>query len=492
MYEVILGTCGIQQIGWATLQCPFTSEEGVGDAPDSYAWDGKRVQRWNVSPHPYGTPWASGDVVGVCADMEAGTLSFVKNGTDMGGARCVVASLGSRLAVQRQVAVHFLGPNVTLVIGLDAVAFSNIRNFQPGAAFFPALSISHGERSELNFGSQPFRYPVEGFQPIQVKIAAPPCNKSVRGADTLTPAVRPTVLQLVSLIAQFCRDLNDIDITITCIQDSPSPAQQEAAQYLLTAFRRLVRLSAPSGEQAEQSGEVFMPPSSAATAAGATIDDIDMLVDGPHAYAGDKDAHADPRRLLSVDDAVLLAAALARRLGPLLEDSYLVSHYVLPMLQVQSLISGVPGDPSDCLWAASAIYLLGLTCMLPTRLSHSVANYENSTGCDTHDVDDVCQGLLGKGPEHDEQLLGWAVQLLGLVLEPHEAQAMYSQLFAVLARAARTEQLCPSESPYAGPYSDLALAGARMSSTAPSPASLPMQRARTGLIPESATPALRM
>ena len=85
MYEVILGTCGIQQIGWATLQCPFTSEEGVGDAPDSYAWDGKRVQRWNVSPHPYGTPWASGDVIGVCADMEAGTLSFVKNGTDMGG-----------------------------------------------------------------------------------------------------------------------------------------------------------------------------------------------------------------------------------------------------------------------------------------------------------------------------------------------------------------------------------------------------------------------
>ena len=26
------------QIGWATAQCPFTSEEGVGDAPDSYAY----------------------------------------------------------------------------------------------------------------------------------------------------------------------------------------------------------------------------------------------------------------------------------------------------------------------------------------------------------------------------------------------------------------------------------------------------------------------
>ena len=92
MYEVILGTCGIQQIGWATLQCPFTSEEGVGDAPDSYAWDGKRVQRWNVSPHPYGTPWAPGDVIGVCADMESGQLSFVKNGTDMGGGHSTTVS----------------------------------------------------------------------------------------------------------------------------------------------------------------------------------------------------------------------------------------------------------------------------------------------------------------------------------------------------------------------------------------------------------------
>lgn len=33
-YEVILHTAGIQQLGWATISCPFTSEEGVGDAPD--------------------------------------------------------------------------------------------------------------------------------------------------------------------------------------------------------------------------------------------------------------------------------------------------------------------------------------------------------------------------------------------------------------------------------------------------------------------------
>lgn len=86
MYEVILATSGIQQIGWATIDTPFTAEEGVGDAPNSYAWDGKRVQRWNVSHHSYGSAWSAGDIIGVCVDMEAGTMRFIKNGVDLGGA----------------------------------------------------------------------------------------------------------------------------------------------------------------------------------------------------------------------------------------------------------------------------------------------------------------------------------------------------------------------------------------------------------------------
>jgi hypothetical protein len=55
---------------WATLACPFTDVEGVGDAPDSYAYDGKRVKKWNVSCDPYGQPWMPGDVIGCCLDME--------------------------------------------------------------------------------------------------------------------------------------------------------------------------------------------------------------------------------------------------------------------------------------------------------------------------------------------------------------------------------------------------------------------------------------
>ena len=50
-YEVTLGSSGIMQLGWCTARCPFTRENGVGDAPDSFAFDGHRVRKWNVSCH---------------------------------------------------------------------------------------------------------------------------------------------------------------------------------------------------------------------------------------------------------------------------------------------------------------------------------------------------------------------------------------------------------------------------------------------------------
>lgn len=65
-YEVTVLTSGIQQLGWCTAVCPFTAEEGVGDAPDSYAFDGKRLRKWSVKCLPYGE--CSGTlVVSVCA-----------------------------------------------------------------------------------------------------------------------------------------------------------------------------------------------------------------------------------------------------------------------------------------------------------------------------------------------------------------------------------------------------------------------------------------
>ncbi|KAF7840013.1 E3 ubiquitin-protein ligase RKP [Senna tora] len=134
MYEVMLETSGIQQLGWATLSCPFTEHKGVGDGDDSYAYDGRRVSKWNKEAETYGQSWVVGDVIGCCIDLERDEILFFRNGNSLG------------------------------------VAFRGIRKMGPGYGYYPAISLSQGERCELNFGARPFKYPIEGYLPLQ----APP------------------------------------------------------------------------------------------------------------------------------------------------------------------------------------------------------------------------------------------------------------------------------------------------------------------------------
>ncbi|KAL0378586.1 UNVERIFIED_CONTAM: E3 ubiquitin-protein ligase RKP [Sesamum radiatum] len=131
MYEVTLETSGIQQLGWATIACPFTDHKGVGDADDSYAYDGKRVSKWNKEAEPYGQSWVVGDVIGCCIDLDSDEILFYRNGISLG------------------------------------VAFGGVRKMVPGLGYYPAISLSQGERCELNFGGRPFKYPIKGFLPIQ-------------------------------------------------------------------------------------------------------------------------------------------------------------------------------------------------------------------------------------------------------------------------------------------------------------------------------------
>lgn len=85
-YEVLISSQGLMQIGWCTLYCRFNQEvtfivllfkvlvilmkqlwrhvnqvcvlsalqEGVGDTIDSYAYDGNRVRKWNLTTSNYG------------------------------------------------------------------------------------------------------------------------------------------------------------------------------------------------------------------------------------------------------------------------------------------------------------------------------------------------------------------------------------------------------------------------------------------------------
>ncbi|EPS67096.1 hypothetical protein M569_07680, partial [Genlisea aurea] len=141
MYEVTLETSGIQQIGWATIACAFTNHEGVGDSDDSYAYDGNRVRKWNKEAEPYGQPWVVGDVIGCCIDLDSDEISFYRNGVPLG------------------------------------VAFGGIQKLVPGFGYYPAISLSQGERCELNFGAVPFQHPIDGYFPIQ----SPPSVSFVDG-----------------------------------------------------------------------------------------------------------------------------------------------------------------------------------------------------------------------------------------------------------------------------------------------------------------------
>lgn len=77
-FEVQLGTKGVMQVGWCTSKCRFSQDAGVGDTINSYAFDGNRIRKWNVSTSKYGQAWLSGDIIGSCIDLNKGTVHFLR------------------------------------------------------------------------------------------------------------------------------------------------------------------------------------------------------------------------------------------------------------------------------------------------------------------------------------------------------------------------------------------------------------------------------
>lgn len=53
-YEVTLLSDGLMQIGWCSINTTFNSSDGVGDSNNSYAYDGFRVEKWNVDHTNFG------------------------------------------------------------------------------------------------------------------------------------------------------------------------------------------------------------------------------------------------------------------------------------------------------------------------------------------------------------------------------------------------------------------------------------------------------
>ena len=130
MYEVQLKSKGVMQIGFCSSQCKFTQDTGVGDTKHSYGLDGSKKRLWHVYTKNYGPYWRSGDIFGVCLDMDKGTIEYYRNGLALG------------------------------------MAFEDIER-GPGISLFPAVSLAFNDSLTANFGGSPFRYPVAGYKPLQ-------------------------------------------------------------------------------------------------------------------------------------------------------------------------------------------------------------------------------------------------------------------------------------------------------------------------------------
>ena len=102
-----------------------------------------------------------------------------------------------------QVSFHLNGESL-------GVAFKEVRLFQSHLAYFPAVSLSLGESCTVNLGSAPFRYPVDGFQPLQKAPATHvgeqcrhllQCTERVAEARSFAPITSAYVFQ--SKLANF-------------------------------------------------------------------------------------------------------------------------------------------------------------------------------------------------------------------------------------------------------------------------------------------------
>ena len=133
-YEVTLLTNGLFQIGFCQLNTPFTRHQGVGDDKTSYAYDGYRKMSWNGDKKMYGRYWDTGDVVGVCIDLDKKVIEYYLNGEPLG------------------------------------IAFNNIIKGE-NVAYFPGVSLSKGESCIFNFGQLPFKYEYKNYQSFDTPLS---------------------------------------------------------------------------------------------------------------------------------------------------------------------------------------------------------------------------------------------------------------------------------------------------------------------------------
>ncbi|KAF9102552.1 RING finger and SPRY domain-containing protein 1 [Mortierella sp. AM989] len=127
-YEVTLVTAGIMQLGWATVHCHFSPEDGTGVGDDifGFAYDGCRNMIWaDGESESYGgtESWKAGDVLGVYLDIDNAVMECFINGKGFGA-----------------------------ISPFEKDYFA----IQAKSGFFPALSCTSFQQATVNFGATPF------------------------------------------------------------------------------------------------------------------------------------------------------------------------------------------------------------------------------------------------------------------------------------------------------------------------------------------------
>jgi hypothetical protein len=142
IYEIVLDTDGIIQIGWATKKAVFYPKvgDGIGDDENSYSYDGNRKKKWHGSSpknNSYGESWVVNDVISTVLDLDNGEISYYQNGLPLG------------------------------------VAFTDV---DTNEIWYPAISLSSDQGCSFHFGStcNPIKFPQEGCIPVSHVILEDP------------------------------------------------------------------------------------------------------------------------------------------------------------------------------------------------------------------------------------------------------------------------------------------------------------------------------
>ncbi|KAI7841821.1 hypothetical protein COHA_004350 [Chlorella ohadii] len=430
MYEAQLGSSGIMQLGWTTLSARFNSEEGVGDNHDSYAYDGRRKQRWHVSNNAYGEQWAAGDVIGCCIDLDAGSMRFYRNGKDLG------------------------------------VAFTNVRRGMPGMAYFAGVSLSYSERCELNFGARPFQHPVEGYQPLHLDPSAPAGT-----AEAALPGGRAGQLAAARYLAGCFSRLIDVSSPAPAAASTAAEAAEAAAELGTAAASQTASEDGSSHEGGEEEGEAepslheaaaLLPSAPAGMGTrpslGTTLlPDADVLAalaaagtskppTRPDSAQGRPGSAGSSGPAIGIDDRILLGAVLAQHLGPLCCDPYVVEAALVPLLDDTAgdlCSSPGPAAPSRMLFdepEGSGQQQGGGTggggAEGRSDAEHAAAEAPAPSPV-TAPVTVAAAEQPAEELELGRQRLSQLLQLLAAVLEPEELSALVCTVCSALGRRVR-------------------------------------------------------